>query len=79
MTTATAKPAPTAQPEDHRFRQGVARSTMKRLPARIAHCTVSSGRNTPKAAWIAGKKRSSSISSSCTVAAITPMKAISDR
>ena len=45
----------------------------------MAQCTASSGKNTPKEAWMAGKKRSSTISSTCTVAAITPMKAISDR
>jgi hypothetical protein len=30
-------------------------------------------------AWIAGKNRSSIISSTCTAAAMTPMKAMSDR
>ena len=72
MASAQPRPEPNPKTADSpRFRP---RSTMRSDAPRMAQFTAMSGRNTPREAWSAGKWRSRTISTTCTVAAMVPMK-----
>ena len=71
---ASAQPTPDPNPNTAASGRVRPRSTISSDAPRIAQLTAMSGRKTPRAAWRIGKKRSSAISTTWTVAAIVPMK-----